>query len=257
MRPTVSSPLRIREVQYGGAQPLFCIPLVPADLASLSEQARIAVSLKPDLIEWRADFLRNQTSEGLLECASVLRRIAPHTAIIFTLRAKSEGGAQDIPSSTRRLLIDSILRSKTIDIVDLELANEPSFLATLIPAAKSCGVRVLLAMHDFEQTPANEMLSGQIRAMRNLGADIAKLAVMPRTEDDVLRLLDVTIRARREFPDLPLCTMAMGRLGSITRVGGFLFGSDMAFAVGKEASAPGQIPIEDARQLTDLLLRYA
>ena len=109
---------------------------MPADLASLSEQARIAVSLKPDLIEWRADFLRNQTSEGLLECASVLRRIAPDTAIIFTLRAKSEGGAQDIPSSTRRLLIDSVLRSKTIDIVDLELANEPSFLAALIPVAK-------------------------------------------------------------------------------------------------------------------------
>lgn len=257
MRPTVSSPLQIREVRYGGAQPLFCIPLVPEDIASLSEQARIAVSLKPDLIEWRADFLRDQTRDGVLECAEVLRRVAPDTAIIFTLRARSEGGAQDIPSSTRQLLIDSVLRSKTVDIVDLELANEPSFLSALISVAKNCGIRVLLAMHDFEQTPANDVLSGQIRAMRDVGADIAKLAVMPRTEDDVLRLLDVTIRARREFPDLPLCTMSMGRLGSITRVGGFLFGSDMAFAVGKEASAPGQIPIEDARRMTDLLLRYA
>jgi 3-dehydroquinate dehydratase-1 len=112
-------------------------------------------------------------------------------------------------------------------------------------------------MHDFAQTPANDVLSGQIRAMRDLGADIAKLAVMPRTEDDVLRLLDVTICARREFPDLPLCTMSMGRLGSLTRVAGFLYGSDFAFAVGKEASAPGQIPIDDARRMTDLLLRYA
>jgi 3-dehydroquinate dehydratase-1 len=48
----------------------------------------------------------------------------------------------------------------------------------------------------------------------------------------------------------------MGRLGSVTRVAGFLYGSDMAFAVGKEASAPGQIPIADARRMTDLLLRY-
>jgi 3-dehydroquinate dehydratase-1 len=79
---------------------------------------------------------------------------------------------------------------------------------------------------------------------------------MPRCEEDVLRLLDVTLRARREFPDLPLCTMSMGRLGSVTRVAGFLYGSDMAFAVGKEASAPGQIPIADARRMTDLLLRY-
>jgi 3-dehydroquinate dehydratase len=36
-----------------------------------------------------------------------------------------------------------------------------------------------------------------------------------------------------------------------------LYGSDMAFAVGKAASAPGQIPIQDARRTTELLLRYS
>ncbi len=257
MRPTVSSPLQIRGLQYGGAAALFCIPLVPTDTASLSEQARVAVGLKPDLIEWRADYFLDQTPDGLLEAARLLRSVAPETAIIFTLRAKNEGGAQDTPPSSRQLLIDSILRAKAADIVDLELANEPDFLAPLMAVAKDCGVRVLLAMHDFEHTPPNEVLSARIRAMRERGADIAKLAVMPRSEVDVLRLLDVTIRARREFPDLPLCTMSMGRLGSISRVAGFLYGSDMAFAVGKEASAPGQIPIDDARQMTDLLLRYA
>jgi 3-dehydroquinate dehydratase-1 len=51
--------------------------------------------------------------------------------------------------------------------------------------------------------------------------------------------------------------MSMGALGSVTRVAGFLYGSDMAFAVGKVASAPGQIPIEDARRSTELLLRYS
>lgn len=257
MRPTVSPPLRIRNLQFGGVRPLFCIPLVPPDLASLSEQARIAAALRPDLIEWRADFFREQTPERLVEGARVLRSIAPDLAVIFTLRAKDEGGAQQIPPSVRRLLIDSVLRSNTIDIVDLELANEPDFLSALMSAAHGSGVRVLLAMHDFQQTPASEMLSGQIRAMRDRGAAIAKLAVMPRSEEDVLRLLGVTMRARREFPDLPLCTMSMGRLGTVTRVAGFLYGSDMAFAVGKEASAPGQIPIEDARRMTDLLLRYA
>jgi 3-dehydroquinate dehydratase-1 len=257
MRPTVSPPLRIRGLEFGGAQPLFCIPLVPPDLASLSEQARIAAALKPDLIEWRADFFRHQTPERLLEGASVLRGLAADAAIIFTLRAKNEGGAQEIAPATRRLLIDGVLRSNTIDIVDLELANEPGFLDALMAIAKACGVHVLLAMHDFERTPPSDVLSGRIRAMRERGASIAKVAVMPRCEEDLLRLLDVTIRARREYPDLPLCTMSMGRLGSITRVAGFLYGSDMAFAVGKDASAPGQIPIEDARRMTDLLLHYA
>jgi 3-dehydroquinate dehydratase-1 len=244
-------------VQYGGAAALFCIPLVPRDMASLSDQARIAVGFKPDLIEWRADYFLDQTPHGLLEAASTLRSFAPETAIIFTLRAKSEGGAQDTPQSSRRLLIDSILRARATDIVDLELANESDFLASLMAVARECGVRVLLAMHDFDQTPPNDVLRACIRDMRERGADIAKLAVMPRSEADVLRLLDVTITARREFPDLPLCTMSMGKLGTVSRVAGFLYGSDMAFAVGKEASAPGQIPIDDARRISDLLLRYA
>jgi len=257
MRPTVPTPVRIRGLEFGGAQPLFCIPLVPEDLASLSAQAQTAVSLGPELIEWRADFFFQQTPEGLLEAANELRNVAQDTAIIFTLRAKNEGGAQDLAQSTRRTLIDAVLRSRTIDIVDLELANESEFLDALMAVARDCGVRVLLAMHDFERTPPAEVLSDRIRTMRDRGADIAKIAVMPRTEDDVLRLLGVTIRARRDFPDLPLCTMSMGPLGSITRVAGFLYGSDMAFAVGAYASAPGQIPIVDARRMTDLLLRYA
>jgi 3-dehydroquinate dehydratase-1 len=257
VRPTVTSPLRIRGLEFGGARPLFCIPLVPSDLASLADQATIAVGLQPDLIEWRADYFATQTPDALLEAARLLRNVAPDAAIIFTLRAGNEGGAQEIAQSRRQLLIDTILRSGTIDVVDLELANEPEFLGALMPAAKASGVRVLLAMHDFTQTPPNDALSARVRAMRDRGADIAKLAVMPRSHEDVLRLFEVTIRARREFPNLPLCTMSMGQLGSVTRVAGFLYGSDMAFAVGKAASAPGQIPIADARRLADLLLTYA
>jgi 3-dehydroquinate dehydratase-1 len=93
--------------------------------------------------------------------------------------------------------------------------------------------------------------------MQQAGADVAKLAVMPRSADDVLRLMRLTAEARAKFPALPLSIMAMGALGSITRVAGFLYGSDMAFAVGKQASAPGQIPIADARLIAGMLLRYS
>jgi 3-dehydroquinate dehydratase-1 len=93
--------------------------------------------------------------------------------------------------------------------------------------------------------------------MHGQGADVAKLAVMPRSAGDVLRLLEITWEARNRFPRLPLCTMSMGRLGTLSRVAGFLFGSDMAFAVGQETSAPGQIPIAEARALAGTLLKLA
>jgi 3-dehydroquinate dehydratase I len=257
MKSTVTSPLRVRGLEYGGPKPLFCIPLVAVDLASLQDQATVAVQLQPDLIEWRADYFREVTADALVRAAAVLRRIAGDTAIIFTLRVRQEGGAQQQDQATRRELIEAVLRTRTIDVVDLELANDPPFLDAVMPIAAECGVRVLLAIHNFDETPANDVLLAQIRAMRARGADIAKIAVMPKNPQDVLRLLEVTAAARSEWPDLPLATMSMGALGSITRVAGFLYGSDMAFAVGKTASAPGQIPIQDARRTTELLLRYS
>jgi 3-dehydroquinate dehydratase-1 len=257
MRPTVEPPIRIRGLEYGGQKPLFCIPIVPRDLAELTAQAEVAHSLEPDLVEFRADFLTNLAVSSLVDAARLLRSIATDEAIIFTLRAKNEGGAQELPQYLRRTLIEAVLRSKTIDIVDLELANDREFLGSLMPIAKECGIPVILALHDFEGTPSNDQLLAKIDAMRLQGADIAKIAVMPRTADDVLRLFHVTAAARKLYPHLPLVTMSMGALGSITRVAGFLYGSDMSFALGKAGSAPGQIPIEDARKMSALLLRYS
>jgi 3-dehydroquinate dehydratase-1 len=257
MKSTVISPLRVRSLDYGGPKPLFCIPLVAVDFATLEDQATIASQLQPDLIEWRADYFHTATIEALVRAAGLLRDIAGDAAIIFTLRVRQEGGAQEQNQATRRKLIEAVLRTGAIDILDLELANEPAFLDALMPLARDCGARVLLASHNFNETPANEVLLGQIGAMRARGADIAKIAVMPQSPHDVLRLLQVTAAARSEWPHLPLATMSMGALGSVTRVAGFLYGSDMAFAVGKAASAPGQIPIEDARRTTELLLRYS
>jgi 3-dehydroquinate dehydratase-1 len=116
---------------------------------------------------------------------------------------------------------------------------------------------VILSFHDFQATPANEVLLARITAMIHRGADIAKVACMPREPSDVLRLLQTTLAARLAFPASALCTMSMGSLGSVSRVAGFLYGSDMAFAVGQAVSAPGQIPLLEARQITEGLLRYA
>lgn len=257
MKPSVENPIPIRGLAFGGTLPLFCIPLVAADSNELGAQAEMARGLKPELVEWRADFFTDQAPQALRQAAHRLRGILPDEAIIFTLRKKAEGGAQEIPQSLRRTLIDAVLRSGHMDIVNLELANEPEFLDPLMKVARECGARVILAFHDFAETPPNHELIATVEAMQKRGADIAKIAVMPRTGQDVMRLFEVTIAARSRFPGLPLATMSMGALGSITRVAGFLYGSDMAFAVGKEASAPGQIPIQDARRMAKMLLRYS
>ncbi len=91
--------------------------------------------------------------------------------------------------------------------------------------------------------------------MQEMEADIAKLAVMPRTERDVLTLLDATLAMKELHQDTPIVTMAMGELGVISRLAGQLFGSAITFGSVGEVSAPGQIPVEKLYEfLKDLKL---
>ena len=257
MRPCVTPPLLVRGTEFGGSKPLFCIPLVARDLKQLLTQAHVAHRLEPDVVEWRADSYDELSVESVVGAARDLRLVLDRKPIVFTLRISSEGGAKQISQDVRAHCIDAVLRSGLIDLVDVELSNGPQLLEPIIEAAHDHVVRVILSFHDFETTPSNEVLLGRISAMISQGADIAKIACMPQEPGDVLRLLQVTLSARQVFPTVPLCTMAMGSLGSLSRVAGFLYGSDMAFAVGQEVSAPGQIPIGEARAMTEALLRYA
>jgi 3-dehydroquinate dehydratase-1 len=116
-------------------------------------------------------------------------------------------------------------------------------------------VRAILSFHDFQSTPPDAELNRIVEEMTALGADVAKIAVMPRDESDVLQLLGFTLQTRRRRPELVLSTMAMGPLGRITRVAGFLFGADLAYAAGVASSAAGQIPLQEARLIVQALLR--
>lgn len=257
MRPCVEAPFSVRGLEYGGAKPLFCVPLVAGNLPHLLAQAEAAHDLAADLVEWRADFYGDLTPATLVGALGRLRSVLAREPIIFTLRVRGEGGAQEISQETRRICIEGAAGSGVVDFVDLEISNDIPFLDSAVHFAHERGVRVLMSFHDFSGTPANAQLLEKIGIMNQRGADVAKIAVMPRAAADVLRLLEVTLEARRSFPRLPLCTLSMGRAGVLSRVAGFLFGSDMTYVVAQEASAPGQIPIGEARAIANGLLRLA
>jgi 3-dehydroquinate dehydratase-1 len=255
MRPCVKPPLLIRDVEFGGPKPVFCIPLVATGLTELLKQAKVARDLRSDLVEWRADSYQDLSVTGLLEASHALRSVMDHQPVLFTLRISSEGGAQTISQDTRIRCIDAVARSGSVDLVDIELSNGPQVLESVIQAAHGCAVRVIVSFHDFQATPSHETLFTTISAMVAAGADIAKIACMPREPSDVLRVLQVTLSARQTFPGVSLCTISMGALGLLSRVAGFLYGSDMAFAAGAASSAPGQIALDEARSVTEVLLR--
>ncbi len=89
--------------------------------------------------------------------------------------------------------------------------------------------------------------------MQEMKADILKIAVMPQEAKDVLTLLSATEEMTREYAKQPVVTMAMGRLGMISRIAGETFGVAATFGSVGESSAPGQIEAGQLSQMLSLL----
>ena len=158
---------------------------------------------------------------------------------LYTFRSKAQGGGISVDAETLEDLQELAMESGCVDLIDLEYFEEEHPVRK-IKKLREGGVHVVTSHHDFAQTPEAGVMYTLLAQMYAGGADIVKLAVMPQSAGDVLALLEVTARFREEHPDVPVITMSMGKLGSISRLCGETFGSCMTFGAHKKASAPGQ-----------------
>jgi 3-dehydroquinate dehydratase-1 len=239
----------------GGAKPNICVPLVGRNLADLLAEAEAVAGLKPDIIEWRADFFDEVKNAGkVTEALEKLRGIIPDYPVIFTCRDHTEGGFAEIESMARIALLGEVVRTKKVDIVDVELDSGWRVTNEVITEARRNGVYVILSNHDFKKTPEKEQIIGTLLRQQEAGADIAKVAVMPNQPQDVLNLLEATLFFSENHARIPVVSMSMSGLGVISRIAGSIFGSAITFAAGKAASAPGQIPVAKLRGAIEVLL---
>ena len=81
------------------------------------------------------------------------------------------------------------------DLVDLETDAAPEALLALRGACRRQGVPLLLSAHHFDRTPPVAQMVAAFRRAADLGADIAKLAVMPTVPGDVDALMAATAQA--------------------------------------------------------------
>lgn len=238
----------------GGPDPLICLPLVAKEKTDLLTQAKTVKQLAPDLFEWRIDAYGSV--EDPVECLKALkelRTVMGYIPMIFTCRIHTEGGFKEISKESRLGLFTAVMESGEVDIVDIEMCNEPEFIETVKNSARANKTRLILSYHNFTETPEADFIHEKLAQAQDMEADIAKVAVMPKDYSDVLTLLNATLKARTSTVKVPIVAMSMGPEGVVTRLSGGLFGSDITFAIGKELSAPGQIPIGDLRQAMAVL----
>ncbi|MDE6908071.1 type I 3-dehydroquinate dehydratase [Hominisplanchenecus murintestinalis] len=252
----MSAIVEIRNVKIGEGTPKICVPLTASTRESICTSAEALKGHPFDMVEWRADFFEELLDpQAVNETLQELREILGDIPLLFTVRTKEEGGNVRLDAETYLGVNIRAMRTGLPDLVDAEIFRGDDITYMMVEAAHGQGMKVIASNHDFSRTPKKEELMRRLCKMQEMEADIAKLAVMPRTERDVLTLLDATLAMKELHQDTPIVTMAMGELGVISRLAGQLFGSAITFGSVGEVSAPGQIPVEKLYEfLKDLKL---
>lgn len=236
---------KLKDVQ-AGSQPMICTPLIGQTKEELFHEVEVLVEKKPDVIEWRADFFTHlNDKEQVIETLKGMVEKANKIPFLFTIRSEKEGGESISLSEEEKVsLLVELCSTQLVDAIDYELMHDVTHMQQVSQAAKRNGITLIVSYHDFHRTPEVDRLVQIFTNAESVGADIAKIAVMPHSYEDALKLLSATNYAQKRL-SIPVISMAMGEHGAFTRMVGGLFGSVMTFAVGKESSAPGQVAIQD------------
>ena len=248
MRLQSRSPLGLGRALLGGRLPLICVPLVGSSFEAVNEELNSLDGLCPDMFELRMDAWDCASSvDETMTRLRAIRAATPDVALLLTCRHPSEGGLAAVPEAVRLEAYARAAREGLVSLVDLELASG-GMLEAVRRALAGTRTKLVLSAHNFVRTPSREAMRATLEAELEAGADIVKLAVMPTREEDVLALLETALAFRRAHPDTPQIAIAMGELGMPSRLIGGHFGSDLTFAAGVNASAPGQMPLAVLRQ---------
>jgi len=189
-----------------------------------------------DVIELRLDTLK-MSAESLR--AALTGNLIP---ILLTARHPAEGGQGSADAAGRMALIEPLLDLAALLDIELRSAME---MRPIIDKAHARSVQVIGSFHDFQATPADEILRGAISFAQPAGLDGVKLATFLNSPADLTRLITLTSDTQR----LRLSCMGMGPLGRISRLVLAKCGSLLNYGYIGVANAPGQWPAARLKEL--------
>ena len=199
-------------------------------IASIDE-LRLASRMRapPDLFELRLDHLPN------LHESQLSRLTRP---LIITARHSAEGGKKcDRKNLLHRFLPDA-------KFVDLELRSLPE-LREVWSEARGRGVGIICSIHHFKRTPELSILRREFSRSRKARADVFKLVTRADTARDLLTLFEFFWT---HSSVMPICVMALGKFGPISRLLFRQAGSTFIYAPLRHALYDGQLTLEQLRR---------
>lgn len=246
--------VKIKNVVLGDGVPKICVPIIGKTKEEIIEEALSFANIHVDVAEWRVDWFDDAFNIGkvkdvLMDLLPVLNNIP----LLFTFRTSKEGGEKAIEPKAYAELNKAVAVTGLVDMIDVEAFTGDEIVKDIIESAHASGVKVVASNHDFNRTPSKDDIIYRLRKMQDLGADIPKIAVMPKSKLDVLELLEATVIMSEKYADRPIITIAMSEMGVVSRLTGEVFGSALTFGSVKKASAPGQIDIKDLHEVLQVI----
>ena len=231
--------------------PKICVPVTGITEGEILDKFMDLNNAALDLAELRADYYEfAQDQSKVMELLGKVRDLY-NKPLLFTLRTKAEGGVSDIDEDYYYKLNKAVIESRLIDLIDIEFSSKTDEAANTVSLARRNNVLTILSSHDFLNTPSEEEIITRLSKMTDRG-DIAKIAVMPNSEEDVMTLLSASLKIKKRKKG-PFIAISMGPLGIISRISCELFGSCMTYASYKKQSAPGQIELSLIKEILEVM----
>ena len=207
-----------------------------------ARQARLAQQQGAEALELRADLL---VDPAQVRAALTAVRAASSLPLLLTYRSATEGGKGAGHGQGYEDYLASLLQlGLPVAAVDIEMACPAS--KALVAEAKAGGYDVVGSCHDFTATPSAAQIAQKLVQITADGADITKVAYMPRDAQDVAALRHAAHDFAGAYPHQPLIAISMGQLGAPSRTD---LVNCLTFATIADgaASAPGQATIAHVR----------
>lgn len=218
------------------------VPIMPKSIEDV-EAIDLDRLADADLIEWRADYL---AKEDILKVAPAVFEKFVGREVIFTIRTSAEGGKISLSNQEYVDLIKEVAAVYQPDYIDFEYYSHKDVFEQMLDFPN-----LVLSYHNFEETPENYMEI--MSELTSFSPAVVKIAVMPKTEQDVLDVMNYTRGFKTLNADQSYATMSMGDLGMLSRIAGQLTGSCWTFASLDEVSAPGQISLGILKKFLEVL----
>jgi len=221
---------------FGTGLRRICAVVAASTADEMSKMVRSALK-QTRTVELRLDWLSSDAER--VRFLDWLRKGQPRNATFLATCRRREGGGKFAGPVDRELYWLIQAREAGCQWCDLEvetLRKLPGQSVREYPVPP----RVLLSLHDFERTPD---LPRRMNPPAHGGVDAVKIAAEARTIQDSVRMLRLA-RNSKNFVAVP-----MGEAGLPARILALREGSALAYAPVAEATAPGQVSLDEMKHL--------